>query len=190
MVEIKTVAVIGGGALAPTIALAAARGGYRTILQNILPTSLRKAENEMRASLDQAIQLGQISHADADSALQRLEYAGTVEEAARQADLVVEAVPDEMESKLEIVTLLDKICRPHTILACTTVSLNVSEIASVTYRAANILGMRFANEDGGMKRLEIVPVAATGDETVAACAEAGRRMGWRVVVIAEGKTGG
>jgi 3-hydroxybutyryl-CoA dehydrogenase len=190
MVEIKTVAVIGGGALARTIALAAARGGYRTILQNILPASLRKAENEMRESLDQAIHLGQISQADADSALRRLEYAGTVEEAARQADLVVEAVPDEMESKLEIITLLDKICRPHTILACTTASLNVSEIASVTYRAANVLGMRVANEPPAMQRLELVRGSETSEETVATCAEMGRRMGRNVVVIAEAAAGG
>lgn len=190
MVDIKTVAVIGGGAAARAIALAAARGGYRTILQNILPASLRKAENEIRESIEQAVQLGEVSQTEANSVFRRLEYAGTVEEAARQADLLIEAVPDEMESKLEIVTLLDKICRPHTLLACTTSSLSVSEIASVTYRAANILGMRFANEAGGMKRLEIVHTAATGDETVAACAEAGRRMGWKVVVIAEGKSGG
>jgi 3-hydroxybutyryl-CoA dehydrogenase len=181
MVDIKTVAVIGGGAVARAIALAAARGGYRTILQNILPTSLRKAENEIRKNLEQAVQLGEVSQTDAASAFKRLEYAGTVEEAARQADLVIEAVPDEMDSKLEIVTLLDKICRPHTILACTTSSLSVSEIASVTYRGANILGMRFANE--GTPRLELVRALETSDETVAACAEAGRRMGKKVVVI-------
>ncbi|HKF22629.1 MAG TPA: 3-hydroxyacyl-CoA dehydrogenase family protein [Candidatus Angelobacter sp.] len=180
MAEISTVAVIGGGAMAQMIALAAIRGGYRTILQNILPTSLRNAENEIRKSLDQAVQGGELSSNDADSAFRLLEYAGTVEEAARQADLVIEAVPDEMDSKLEIITLLDKVSRPHTILACTTSSLSVTEIASVTYRPENILGMRFAD-----KRLELVRGRETNDATVAACIEVGRQMGKEVVVIAE-----
>jgi 3-hydroxybutyryl-CoA dehydrogenase len=180
MAEISVVAIIGGGAMAQAIALAALRGGYRTILQNILPASLRNAENEIRKNLDQAVQRGELSSQDADSAFRLLEHAGTVEEAARQADLVIEAVPDEMDSKLEIITLLDKVSRPHTILACTTSSLSVTEIASVTYRPENILGMRFANE-----HLELVRGRDTDDGTVAACVEVGRQMGKEVMVIAE-----
>jgi 3-hydroxybutyryl-CoA dehydrogenase len=183
MAEIKTVAVIGGGMLGRDIAEAAALGGYRTILEDILPASLRKAESEIRSSLRQAVELGQLSHAGAHSVLQRLEYAGTVEEAARQADLVIEAVPDEMESKLEIVTLLDKICKPNTVLACTTSSLSVAEIASVTYRAGKILGMRFPIPAGEQRRLEIVRTQETDDATVSACAEVGRRMGMEVAVM-------
>ena len=82
---------------------------------------------------------------DADAAFARLEYAGSVDEAARQADLVIEAVPEELESKIEIFTLLDKICRPSTILASNTSSLSLTEIASVTYRAPKIVGMHFFN---------------------------------------------
>src|SRR5215471_19249652 len=99
MAEIETLAVIGGSALARTIALTAARSGYRTILQNILPASLRQAGDEIRENLAKVVQLGQISLVDAESALHRLEYVATVEEAAREADLVIEAVPDEIESK-------------------------------------------------------------------------------------------
>ena len=109
-----------------------------------------------------------------------MEHAGTVDDAARQADLVIEAVRDEMDSKLEIITLLDKVSRPHTILACTTSYLSVTEIASVTYRPENILGMRFANE-----HLELVRGRDTDDGTVAACVEVGRQMGKEVMVIAE-----
>jgi 3-hydroxybutyryl-CoA dehydrogenase len=188
MGEINTVAIIGGGALARTIALSAARGGYRTILQNILPASLRQAGDEVRGNLEKAIQCGEISPADADSVSRRLEYVATVEEAARQADLVIEAVPDEIESKLEIFTLLDKVCRPYTILACTTSYLSVSEIASVTYRDGQILGLRFPVPGDEGQCLELVRGRETNDATVAACVEAGRQMGMKVVVIAEGKS--
>ncbi len=111
------------------IAHAAALGGYRTILEDILPTTLRKAETEIRANLDKAVELGKVSKDDADEAFARLEYASSVEQAAREADLVIEAVPEEMESKIEIFTLLDKVCRPTTILASNTSSLSVTEIA-------------------------------------------------------------
>jgi 3-hydroxybutyryl-CoA dehydrogenase len=183
MAEIKTVAVIGGGMMGRSIAHGAALGGYRTILEDILPASLRKAESEIRGNLKRAVELGQLSHADAHLVLVRLEYAGTVEEAARQADLVIEAVPDEMESKLEIVTLLDKICKPNTILVCTTSSLSVTEIASVTYRAGKILGMRFAIPFTEQRRLEIVRTPETDDATVSACVEVGRRLGMDVAVV-------
>jgi 3-hydroxybutyryl-CoA dehydrogenase len=179
------VAVIGAGSLGWPMARVAALGGYRTILEDILPASLRRAESEIRGQLDQAIALGRLTKTDAESALQRVEYAGSVEEAARQADLVIESVPDELESKLEIFTLLDKICKPYTILACTTATLRVSEIASITYRAGNILGMRFVDAAQEMETLELVRGPETSDETIAACAEFGRRMGKRVVVIAE-----
>lgn len=190
MGEIKTVAVIGGGALSRSIALTAARGGYRTILQNILPASLRQAGDEIRETLAHAVQLGQISQADADSVFHRLEYFATVEEAARQADLVIESVPDEIESKLEIFTLLDKICRPHTILACTTSFLSISDIASVTYRDGQILGLRFPIPSSESKRLEVVRGRETNDGTVTACVQAGRQMGMEVVVIGEGESPG
>lgn len=185
MAEIRTLAVIGAGTLGRGIAHVAALAGYRTILEDILPASLRKAESDIRGNLDQAIELGRVSKAEADSAFERLEYAGTVDEAARQAGLVIEAVPDDMESKLEIFTLLDKICKPHTILAANTSSLSVTEIASVTYRAKKILGMRFFHPVHQMKLLEVVRALETDDETIAACAEVGRRMGMEVAVIIE-----
>ncbi len=185
MPEIKTVAVIGAGTMGRGIAHVAALGGYRTILEDLLPNALRKAESEIRGNLDKAVELGKVSADDAEAAFRRLEYASTVEQAAREADLVIEAVPEEMESKIEIFTLLDKICRPGTILASNTSSLSVTEIASVTYRAKNCLGMHFFNPVHKMKLLEIVRALETDDESLAAAVEVGRRMGKEVVVIKE-----
>jgi len=184
MAEIRTIAVIGAGALGREIAYASVLGGYRTILEDILPASLRNAATELRQHLARAADVGSVSEAQANAAFSRLEYAATVEQAARVADLVIEAVPDEMESKIEIFTLLDKICRPATILASNTSSLSVTEIASVTYRAPKVLGMRFANSSA-TKLLEIVRGRETSDETMEACAEVARRLGREVVVVAD-----
>ena len=185
MAEIRTIAVIGAGIMGRGIAHVAALGGYRTVLEDLLPAALRKAEGEIRTNLDKAVELKKVSAGDAHAALGRLEYAGSVEEAAREADLVIEAVPEEMESKIEIFTLLDKICRPGTILASNTSSLSVTEIASVTYRPKKCLGMHFFNPVHKMKLLEIVRALETDDDTIAAAVAVARKMGKEPVVIKE-----
>jgi 3-hydroxybutyryl-CoA dehydrogenase len=183
--QVRTVAVIGAGIMGRGIAHVAALGGYRTILEDILPAALRRAESEIRSNLDKAVELGKVGAPEAEAALERLEFAQSVEEAARQADLVIEAVPEELESKIEIFTLLDKICRPGTILATNTSSLSITEIASVTYRAPQCVGMHFFNPVHKMKLLEIVRGLETSEETIATAVEVGGRMGKETVVIRE-----
>lgn len=185
MAEIKTIAVIGAGTMGRGIAHVAALGGYRTILEDLLPNALRRAESEIRNNLDKAVELGKVSSGDAQAAVGRLEYAGSVEDAAREADLIIEAVPEELESKIEIFTLLDKVCRPGTILASNTSSLSITEIAGVTYRAAKCVGMHFFNPVHKMKLIEIVRASQTDDETITATVEVGKRMGKEIVVIKE-----
>ena len=185
MPEVRTIAVIGAGPGGREIARAAAQAGYRTLLEDILPSSLRGAQDEIRRRLEQAVESGRSSRNDADAALARIEYVGTIEEAARGADLVIEAVPDEMESKLEIFLLLDKMCRPGTILVSNTATLSITEIASTTWRPAQVLGMRFGGPAQPDRRLEIVRGRQTDDPTLAAVVEVGRRMGREVEVVAD-----
>jgi 3-hydroxybutyryl-CoA dehydrogenase len=185
MAEIKTISVIGAGIMGRGIAHAAAVGGFKTVLEDILPGSLRKAETEIRVNLDKAVELGKISSKDADAAINRIDFAGSVDEAARAADMVIEAVPEELESKIEIFTLLDKICAPEVVLASNTSSLSITEIASVTYRARKCVGMHFFNPVHKMKLLEVVRALETDDETLAAAVNVGKRMGKEVVVIKE-----
>ena len=176
MAEIRTVAVIGAGPLGRRIACVAALAGYRTILEDILPASLRKAEAEMRANMKED-----------EHALARIEYASTVEEAARQADLVIEAVPDELESKIEIFTLLDKICKPETILALTSSTLSLTEVASITYRAPRCVGMRFSNPVRQTAQIALVRGQETSQPTVDACTLFAQRMGKQVIIVSEFK---
>ncbi|HZR64235.1 MAG TPA: 3-hydroxyacyl-CoA dehydrogenase NAD-binding domain-containing protein [Terriglobales bacterium] len=185
MAEIKTIAVIGAGIMGRGIAHVAALGGYRTILEDLLPAALRKAEDEIRGNLSKAVELKKVSTVDANAAIHRIEFVTNVEEAAREADLVIEAVPEELESKIEIFTLLDKICRPGTILASNTSSLSITEIAGVTYRANKCVGMHFFNPVHKMKLIEVVRAQQTDDETIAAARDVGRGMGKEVVVIKE-----
>lgn len=183
--DVKTIAVIGAGIMGRGIAHAAAVGGYRTILEDILPTALRKAESEIRDNLDKGVELGKLTFQQAQDAFDRIEFASSVEDAARAADLVIEAVPEEMESKLEIFTLLDKVCRPDTIIASNTSSLSITEISSVTYGPQRCVGMHFFNPVPKMKLLEIIKALESSQDAVDTAAAVGRRMGKEVVIIKE-----
>ena len=185
MPQLRTIAVIGAGTMGRGIAYAAALAGYRTVLEDVLPAALKSSEHEIRGHLDAAVELKKLSSDEAGAAFLRLEYSTSVEEAAREADLVIEAVPEEMESKIEIFTLLDKLCRPHTILASNTSSLSITEIASTTYRAPRCVGMHFFNPVHKMKLLEIVRALETDESTIASALEVARRMGKEPVVIKE-----
>jgi 3-hydroxybutyryl-CoA dehydrogenase len=188
MSEVGTIAVIGAGALGRNIAQLSALGDFPTILEDILPASLNRAGNEIRAALGNAVADRTLAQPAVDAALARIEYASSVEQAARSADLVIEAVPDELESKIEIFTLLDKVAKPATILVSTTALISVTELASVTYRAKKILGMRFLLPIDRARPLEIIRGQETDDETYAAGVEVARRMGLKVAVIQESRS--
>ncbi len=185
MPEIRTIAVIGAGIMGRGIAHVSALGGYRTILEDILPASLRRAETEIRTNLDKAVELGKVQRDEAEAAISRIEFASNLEQAARDADMVIEAVPEEFESKEEIFRLLDRFCRPNTVLASNTSSLSITEIAAITERPDKIVGMHFFNPVHKMKLIEIIRGKKTDDETLAAAVAVGQRMGKETVVINE-----
>jgi 3-hydroxybutyryl-CoA dehydrogenase len=183
--EVRTIAVIGAGSLGRSIAQAAATGGFRTILEDILPTALRKAEDAIRADLARAVSDGNVEQSQADAALARIEYASNVEDAARAADLVIEAVPDELESQLEIFVVLDKLCRPETIVVSHTQTQSITELASVTFRAPNCIAMRFPKPPQSSKVLEIVRGLETSDHTTATAVRVAERMQRDPIVLRE-----
>jgi 3-hydroxybutyryl-CoA dehydrogenase len=174
--EIRTIAVIGAGPAGRSIAEIAVIGGFRTILEDILPASLRRAEGEIRDRLHAAVEAGSVPRTAAEAALSRLEFASSLEDAAREADMVIEAVPDEFDSKEEIFRLLDRICRPGTLLVASSQSLRVSDIATITERPADIVGMRFPHSDGGGRSLEVIAGVKSSEQSVQLALTIARRM--------------
>ena len=185
MREIRTIAIVGAGTAGGRIAEIAVLGGFRTILEDILPASLRRAESEIRESLNVAVQTGFIVRADAGAAIARLEFATSLEDAAREADMVIEAVPDEFDSKEEIFRLLDRICRPGTLLVASSLSIRVSDIAAITERPADIVGVRFRRPDRSVASIEVVPGCSTSEESLQAALAAARRMTAEPVLVVE-----
>jgi len=183
--DIKTIGVVGAGTMGRGIAYAAALGGYRTILEDVSPQMLEQGTAYIRQSLEEGVARGKVNPAQRDSALANLSTANSVEDACREAELLIEAVPEEMELKLELFTIFDKFSKPGAILASNTSSLSITEMAAITFRPSHCIGMHFFNPVPKMKLLEIVRALETSQETLDACVEAGRRMGKEVVVVRE-----
>ena len=143
-VAIRTVAVIGAGTAGRGFALACAAAGLDVILEDVMPAKLRRAEVEY-AELMQQARAG------------RLELALTVEDAVRGADIAVDFVPDELESKLEIFSMIDRMAPPKTILCTPTDALSISDLASCVYRPERCVALRGTMLRGGAVRL-VYPV--------------------------------
>jgi 3-hydroxybutyryl-CoA dehydrogenase len=183
--EVNTIGVIGAGAVGVGIAYAAACGGYRTVLEDVSPEMLEQGVAYIRKTLDEEVARGTVTSGQKKFALANLTTARRVDDACRQADLLIEAAPEEMELKLEIFTIFDKFAKPDAILASSTASHSITELAAITFRGENCVGMHFVDSAPERKLLEIVRAAETSDETVQTCAEAGRRMGKEVVIVCE-----
>src|SRR5438876_12449275 len=183
--EVKTIGIIGAGTMGRGIAYAAAVGGYRTILEEVMPETLAKGMAWIKQSLDDGVQRGKLEAAAKDAALARIETSSSVEDVCREADFLIEAVPEEMELKLELFTLFDKFAKPNAVLASNTSSLSITEMAEMTYRPELCVGMHFFNPVPKMQLIELVRAPKTSDETIVACREVGSRMGKEVVVVKE-----
>jgi len=124
---VRCLAVLGAGAEGKWLAQSAARAGYAVVLEDLMSSRRRTA----------AIQMS-----EQGGVFERVAYASTVEEAVREADLVIDFVPDELESKLEIFSLLDRMAPPYTIFATPTRTLSIADLASCTYRPDRCFALR------------------------------------------------
>lgn len=183
--DVKTIGVIGAGTMGRGIAYAAALGGYRTILEDVMPEMLAKGVAWICESFDEGVKRGKVDAAVRDAALARIETSSSVEDVCRKADFLIEAVPEEMELKLELFTLFDKFAKPDAVLASNTSSLSIAEMAEMTYRPELCVGMHFFNPVPKMRLIEIVRAPKTSDATMAICREVGERMGKEVVIVKE-----
>jgi 3-hydroxybutyryl-CoA dehydrogenase len=147
---IRTVAVIGAGLAGRSFALACAVAGFHVVLEDVMPAKLRRAEADF-ADLQAGLAKG------------RLDFALTVEDAVREADIAVDFVPDELESKLEIFSMADRMAPPKTILCTPSNALSITDLASCVYRPERCVAVRGELVRGAAVRL-LHPAAA--DERV------------------------
>lgn len=183
--DVKTIAVIGAGTMGRGIAYAAAFGGYQTVLEDISRPRLEEAIGWIRQSFEEGVVRGKVEAGVRHRALSLITTASNVEEAIRDADLIIEAVPEELEVKLELFTIFDKFAKTGAIFASNTSSLSITDFTDITISRDRCVGMHFFNPVPKMKLIELVRTPHTSDETVAACREVAGRMGKQAVLVNE-----
>jgi 3-hydroxybutyryl-CoA dehydrogenase len=164
--RIRTVAVIGAGMAGRSFALACAAAGFHVVLEDVMPANLRRAEEEY-ADLSLRAAAG------------RLELALTVEDAVRSADVAVDFVPDELESKLEIFSLLDRMAPPKTILCTPSDALSITDLASCVYRPERCVAVR-GELVGAASAVRLLYPAAVAEGTMLAVEGFLRALGLEV----------
>jgi 3-hydroxybutyryl-CoA dehydrogenase len=164
MPGIQTVGVVGGGTMGNGIAHVAARHGFRVILHDLEQRFLDRAISTITKNLDREVAKDKISADDKSSALSRIVPVVQIA-ALQEADFIVEAVVEDLDTKSKIFQAMDEIARPGVILASNTSSISITKIASKTKRADKVIGMHFMNPVPIMPLVEIVRGLVTADET-------------------------
>ncbi len=157
------IAVIGAGAQGRAFAVACARAGFSVVLEDVMPEKLRRAGEEL-AGLAASVEL-----------------VSTVEDAVRDADIAFDFVPDELESKLEIWSMMDRMAPPRTVLCTPSEALSVTDLASCTYRGDRCVMVRGL----GGSEARVLKAVWTSEATVALAQELIKGIGFEVVVEAD-----
>ena len=163
--EIKKVAIIGSGIMGSGAAQVSAVAGYDVVLQDIYDDALERAKSGIEFSLNKLADKGKITPEQVEAALANIKFTADLKDAVENADLVIEAVFENLEIKQELFKKLETLSRPDTILASNTSALPITEIASVAGRGENIIGIHFMNPVPLMKGVEIIRGQLTSDET-------------------------
>jgi len=179
--EIKRVGVVGCGLMGSGIVEVCARSGYDVVVREVDDDLLGRGLDRVEASMRRAVERGKLSAADAEAARARITGTTRLGDLG-DADLVIEAVVEKMAMKKEVFTALDRLCPPATIFASNTSSLSITEMASVTRRAGQVLGLHFFNPVPVMKLVELVRGLQTSEETVTIARRFAESVGKTVVV--------
>ncbi|MBN1636512.1 MAG: 3-hydroxyacyl-CoA dehydrogenase family protein [Deltaproteobacteria bacterium] len=180
--NIQNVAVIGAGTMGNGIAQVVSTPGYRVWINDINEEILEKAKASISASLDRIIRKGKINADDKREILGRITFMPELKEALKDADVVIEAVLENLELKKQLFGKLDTFCKPKAILASNTSQFSITAIASGVADPSRVIGMHWFNPPVIMKLIEIVRGLETSDETVEQIRQFAASVGKEVVV--------
>ena len=185
--NIEKVGVVGCGTMGAGIAQVCAQSGYQVKVSEADEAVLEKGLSSIAAFLDKGVKKGKVKEEEKEETLSRIQ-GGTELETLSDSDLVIEAVSENMELKLDIFGRLDQACSGSTILSTNTSSLSIIDIAAATKRPERVLGLHFMNPVPLMKLLEMVRSIATSEEVLEACRAFGQSLG-KTIILADDRPG-
>ena len=163
--EIKKICVLGAGVMGSGIAQVSAETGYQVSMRDVEEGFVRGGINTIKKNLERAVRKGKMTPENAEGILSKINGFVDLPTAVKDADIVIEAVTENMDVKKQVYRKIDLLCAQETILASNTSNLSITEIASVTQRPPKVIGMHFFNPVPAMKLVEIIPGQSTSDET-------------------------
>jgi 3-hydroxybutyryl-CoA dehydrogenase len=181
----ETITVVGAGTMGKGIAYAAAISGYKVFVNDISIKALNQAKEYIIELLDNSLEKGFLNEEQAETAKENLYFEQDIKIAAEEADLVIEAVLEKIDLKIEIFQKLDQICPQHTILATNTSTMSPTEIAAQTSRPDRCVAMHFFNPVHKMKLIEIIKGLETSEETVLKVKDVAKKMNKETVEVNE-----
>jgi len=188
--EIRKVAVLGAGLMGHGIAQVAAQvAKYEVSLRDVRQEFLDKGMKMIRGSLQKFVDKEKISEEEISETLGRIHPTLDLKEAVADADLIIEAVPENVEGKKSVFMKVEKFAKEDAIMASNTSSISITLLASATRRPEKFCGMHFFNPPQLMKLVEVVRGAKTSDETVDAVVEVAKKMGKEPVVVKKDSPG-
>lgn len=182
---VKNIGVIGAGIMGRGIAYTAALSGFNVVLQDISEDALARAKDYIESLLERSVEKGYVQPDERERALTNLSYTTKLQDAARDADLVIEAALEVMEIKIDIFKQLDEFAPAHAVLATNTSTMSPTEIAAATKRPEQCIAMHFFNPVHRMKLIEIIRGLDTSDETVEMVKQTAERFGKETVEVNE-----
>jgi 3-hydroxybutyryl-CoA dehydrogenase len=183
--SIARISVIGAGIMGHGIAHAAIAGGYETRLYDVSPAAVDKGRGAIEQIAKKAVELGKASAADADAMIARLTATSDLTEALAGTDMVIEAAPEKIDLKLQLLQQIERLAPAHAVIASNTSALSITEMAGSIANPGRVAGMHFFNPVHKMKLVEIVRALESTPATLEAIEEVSRRMGKETVLVRE-----
>ncbi len=178
----KNIVVIGGGTMGNGIAHTAAASGFDVTLIDVSDAVLQRAVSTITANLQRGVDKGKMTADERDAIVGRIKPATDVA-AVTEADIVIEAIIENLAAKSELFAKLDQVTRPECILASNTSSISITKIAAATKRPDKVIGMHFMNPVPVMTLVEVIRGIATSDETWQKVEDLAKRMGKTAIEV-------
>ena len=185
MLEIKKIAVLGAGQMGNGIAHVCAQAGYEVKMRDIDQKFIDKGIATIKKNLDRGVKKERMNQEEADTILGRVEGVLDLKEAVKDADLVIEAIPEIVSLKLDTWREVDGAAPEHAILASNTSSISITQMAAVTKKPEKFIGMHFFNPVPVMGLVEIIKGQATNDDTVKVIEDVSHKVGKKTVLVNE-----
>jgi 3-hydroxybutyryl-CoA dehydrogenase len=183
--EIKKICVLGAGLMGAGIAQVLAEAGYEVSMRDIEDRFVQGGLNMIKKNYERAISKGKMTKEQADALLSKVKGTLDLAEAVKGAQVVIEAVIENMDLKKQVYKELDQLCAKDTILATNTSGLSITEIASMTKRPEKVIGMHFFNPVPVMKLVEIIKGQSTSEETFAVIKFLSEKLGKTPITVNE-----